>query len=63
MRIFSVAITIAFPALDALVSYLKDRDLQESKLEELAAKVGVLTDTLHKSNQDLSEVVQANPKA
>ena len=63
MRIFSVTITIAFPALDALVSYLKDRDLQESKLEELAAKVGVLTDTLHKSNHDLCEVVQANPNA
>jgi hypothetical protein len=63
MRIFSVTITIAFPALDALVSYLKDRDLQESKLEELATKVGVLTDTLHKSNQDLSEVVQGNPNA
>jgi hypothetical protein len=63
MRIFSVTITIAFPALDALVSYLKDRDLQESKLEELATKVGVLTDKLHKSNQDLSEVVQANPNA
>jgi cobalamin biosynthesis Co2+ chelatase CbiK len=63
MRILSVTITIAFPALDALVSYLKDRDIQDAKLDQLAATVAALTDKLHESNQDLSEVVQANPNA
>lgn len=57
MRNLSVQVHIDFPALDNLVSYLKDQGSQQKQVDDLTAQVRALASRLHNSELDLSGAV------
>ena len=53
----TITVKVEFPALDALVEYLKQRDNQQAEIDRLSSQVAQATGALKQSTASLSEAV------
>ena len=59
-RFLQFTVNVKFPALDALIVYLREQDSQQSQIDELTTKVQELTEALGASSGELEDSVQPN---
>jgi len=56
-----LTIHIEFPALDALVAYLRESDKTQAQIDALTAQITTLTQRLKESSQALQQAVEHKP--